>query len=307
MQSGQRSGANAPASRILQPSSFGPLLCPDCRRQIDLAGLRCACGLGFEYRDGVLRLLGRAFGRELRAFTAIFSAIRQAQGKRLLAPTAYPLLPGGPAVRGQHEWRLRRYDLALARRLLRGRGVQRILDVGAWNGWLSNRLARDGHDVTAVDYFDDPLDGLGARQFYGSDWRAIQLDITDLGVLNERYDLAIVNRCLQFAGDPAGFVAHVAERVAPGGTLLLTGLHIFRDARRKAAEVARMQQQHRERFGVELFLRPTKGYLDADDSQMLRASGFSLRPYGRLAVANARALLSPQRPLHLYAIREAID
>ncbi|MEZ4768404.1 MAG: radical SAM protein [Caldilineales bacterium] len=44
--------------------------------------------------------------------------LRAADAKRLIDPAAYPLLPDGPAVQGNHEWRLRRYDLAVITSLL---------------------------------------------------------------------------------------------------------------------------------------------------------------------------------------------
>src|SRR5437868_5658951 len=49
----------------------------------------------------------------------------------------------------------------------------RILDLGAGNGWLANRLAERGHRVIAVDLLDDPLDGLGAARHYAAAFSAL--------------------------------------------------------------------------------------------------------------------------------------
>lgn len=276
--------------------------CPACRAPLDPGAGVCAAGHSFQVEGGVLRLLAGESGRQIRAFAAITSAIRVAQG-RGLDPALFPRLPDAPELAGDHEWRLRRHDLALTTRLLGGRGPLRVLDVGAWNGWLSNRLAAQGHRVTAADYFDDERDGLGARRFYGAPgWRAVQCDLSDLPILG-RYDAVILNRCLQFAGDPAAFAALALGCVAPGGLLIATGLQLFRDPRRKAREVAELRRLHRARYGVELFLRPTKGYLDLGDGAALRRLGMSLRPYPQLWAANARALLDWGRPLHYYGVQ----
>src|SRR6267378_6158682 len=66
--------------------------------------------------------------------------------------TLFPPLDKEPRSGGRHEASVR----------------LRILDLGAGNGWLSNRLAQRGHSVTAIDLSDDPFDGLGAGRHYGS-------------------------------------------------------------------------------------------------------------------------------------------
>src|SRR4051812_41670551 len=109
-------------------------------------------GHGVKLQDGVLALMSDEFERHMRDFLPAFSQMRGADSKRLLDPIAYPQLPYGPGAAGHFEWRLRGYDLDVIQRLLHSRGPRRILDVGAWNGWLSHRLAAQGHSVTAIDY-----------------------------------------------------------------------------------------------------------------------------------------------------------
>lgn len=281
------------------------LRCPTCRAPLDQA-LACANGHRFAERQGVLRLLDAGFAAELDRFLGRLEPIRAAEGRRLLDPAAYPLLPLGSR---HHEWRLRRYDLALLRRLLRGlrpAGARlRVLDVGAWNGWLSNRLAEDGCEVTAVDYFADPHDGLGARQFYRSQWRAIQLDLLGLDALEPEYDVVVINRCLQFAPDPAAFVRQARLLLATGGLLAATGIECFADPRAKAASVRRRLAEHLARHQFDLFLRPTKGYLDRGDLGALAAAGLRCRPYPQLWLANLKARLRPARGRHLYGVAGA--
>jgi 2-polyprenyl-3-methyl-5-hydroxy-6-metoxy-1,4-benzoquinol methylase len=284
----------------------GYLLCPNCREPVDPGSLACAGGHRFACEDGVLVLLQEEFGQQLRTFTAAFGATRAAENRRLLAVSAYEALPFGQDTHGDAswrlEWRLRRYDLAVVLGLLSGRGEQRILDVGAWNGWLSHQLAARGHHVTAIDYFTDEFDGLGARKFYSTDWQAIQIDLVDLSALNQRYDVVIVNRCLQFFTDPIGYVGIARRQLAPGGLLILTGLQLFQDARAKARDVAALRAAYQERYSLEVFLRPTKGYLDFADGQRLRAEGVRLRPYPQLWLANVRSTISKTLPRHCYGV-----
>lgn len=275
-------------------------LCPTCRTPLD--DHVCANGHVFKEKDGVLALLDPAFAARLAAFCEPLGRMRADNGMQLLDPAVYQRLPATPPGHPPHEWRLRRYDLALLRRLLRHRPRQKVLDVGAWNGWLSNRLAGDGHTVTAVDYFDDEYDGLRARKFYASSWQAVQMDLLDLPALGETFDVIVLNRCVQFFPQPAAAVAQAMAQLAPGGLLILTGLELFRDPRAKAARVARMLHSHRQRYGFELFLRPTKGYLDLADKTQMETQGVEIKPYWQLLPANLKALLRPALPRHGYGV-----
>lgn len=276
-----------------------PLACPTCRRPLDEERLVCPEGHTFEQTHGVLSLLDASFAHRLHRFNATLSQYRAATGRRLLKPAVYPELPFAAALRSQFEWRLRRYDWAVTQKWV-GAQPQRVLDIGAWNGWLSHRLALMGHEVTAVDYFTDPYDGLGARQFYPTRWQAIQMDLTDLAPLPPVFHRIIINRCLAFFGDPTAYVAHVRTKLAAGGRLLLTGLAFYHDPSAKARSVAVMTQQYRQQYGMEMFLNPTKGYLDGEDQRRLAAAGVKLTPYPRLLPANLKARVRPQHPLYFY-------
>jgi 2-polyprenyl-3-methyl-5-hydroxy-6-metoxy-1,4-benzoquinol methylase len=282
------------------------LLCPNCRESVDPGSLSCSRGHRFTCEDGVLVLLQEDFGRQLRAFTAAFKATRAAENRRLLAVPSYEALPFGQAASRDAswrlEWQLRCYDLAAVLGLLGKRSGLQVLDVGAWNGWLSHQLAARGHDVTAIDYFTDEYDGLGAGKFYSTTWRAIQMDLLELPLLNRRYDVVILNRCLQFFTDPLAYVSIAKQQVASGGMLILTGLQFFRDPGAKARGVAALRRAFLERYGFELFLRPTKGYLDFIDKQRLQAQAIMLRPYPQLWLANLRSMISRTLPSHCYGV-----
>ncbi len=275
--------------------------CPECGERLLPEVWRCGRGHTFDCVDGVVRLFSRAFASEFLPFQEQFEQYRAGQGLTIGEPGAYAALPFGEATRGQFEWRLRQYDLALVRRLLAGRGGrQRVLEVGAWNGWLTHWLAGDGHEVTAVDYFADAFDGLGAMRHYGQRWLAVQMDLEDLGALPANYDVVIVNRCLQFFTDPLAATAQAQARLAAGGMLLLTGLAFMRDtagaAQRAAAFRAHLQGQ-----GISYF-KTFKGYLDFEDFAALHGAGVRLRWMQPLLLANLKSWLSGSRPRYYYGL-----
>jgi 2-polyprenyl-3-methyl-5-hydroxy-6-metoxy-1,4-benzoquinol methylase len=252
--------------------------------------------------DGVFVLVKPDFRRRLQQFNAHLEQYRTAEDKRLLDRDAYEQLPNAPAVKGNFEWRLRCYDLAVIQRLLRGRAHLRVLDVGAWNGWLSHQLAAAGHEVTAVDYFTDCFDGLGAHAFYSTTWQAVQMDLTDLSPLDQAFDVVVLNRCLQFFSDPVQYMAQAAAKVAPGGMLIATGLAFYKDPAAKARQVRTLQESYRRQYGSDLFLNPTKGYLDFGDRSRLMAGGVHFHLYRQLAPANLKSLFRPARPRYFFGL-----
>jgi SAM-dependent methyltransferase len=287
------------------------LRCPECRHFLVPADNAWLCPQGHRFgydENGVLVLLTAAFASRLAGFTATWTSIRQREGRRLLEPAVYPWLPAASAVAADPQWRWRCRDWALVRRLLPPRPSLTLLEVGAWNGWLSHRLAAQGHTVVAVDYFADPYDGLGAIRHYptGSDgrprWQAIQMDLLDLGVLADTFDGVILNRCLQFQPDPLAFVRMARNRVKPGGFLLALGLEGFRYPEDGRTRVEAERRRYREAYGFELFLRPTRGYLDREDLAAFRALGMRLYPYRFWLPAGVWWRLRPHRPWPAYGL-----
>jgi SAM-dependent methyltransferase len=260
----------------------------------------CANQHQFHVQDGVLSLLTDEFRQRLGTFLAGFEPLRQAEGRRLTDTAVYPLLPCAPPLQTNHEWRLRCYDLEVIHQLLTARPNQHVLEIGAWNGWLSYHLTLAGHEVTAVDYFTDEYDGLRAKKHYPADWQTIQINLTDLSVLDCQFELVILNRCLPFFADPVAYALAAREKVAPGGLLVLTGLAFFQDASAKAASVA-ANRRHLQANGLDYFT-PMKGYLDFTDREKLQATGMTLRPYPQLWRANLKARFQKSAPRYEYAL-----
>lgn len=258
---------------------------------------------------GVIRLLPADLAARVAELESCVAIWRAEQGRSALPRAALRLLPEGDAVADDHEWRLRRADLALVRQLLAGRapahhGTQlRILDIGAWNGWLSARLAADGHAATALDLFAGP-DALGARHHLPGVWRAVQADPLDPAVLGERFDIVILDRCLAFQPDPVAAVASATGVLDPGGLLVVTGIAVHADPELVALRLEAERVAFRARFGMDLLLRPAAGVLTADALGALHAAGLALRDHPFLRIANLRARVDANRPRHRYGTLE---
>jgi len=95
-----------------------------------------------------------------------------------------------------------------------------ILDVGAGTGRVALELARDGHDVTALDRESELLDALTAR---AGELR-IATVVADAGelALERRFGLVIVPmQTVQLLPDRSAFLAAAHRHLLPGGLLAL--------------------------------------------------------------------------------------
>jgi 2-polyprenyl-3-methyl-5-hydroxy-6-metoxy-1,4-benzoquinol methylase len=268
------------------------LLCPECHQPLDPTLLVCPNAHQFSVRDGVLVLLAEIFAAELQVFSATLRQMRTDTSKRLSAPAIYDQLPCALSMQQYKEWRTRCRDLQLVKRLItnhfgpRGTVSLKILDVGAYNGWLSHNLARLGHEVTGIEYFRDPFDGLGARQFHTAVWYPIQMDLLDLSLLDQMYEVVIMNHGLCFFPNPVSYVEQLLKKVAPGGLFVAIGLQFWRNPRKRQEQIAARQRAYLQRYGRQMLLRPAPGYLDSQDKARMAHLGLTFHSYPHTRVHN---------------------
>ena len=234
--------------------------------------------------------------KRLDEFLRQYEAVRASETRSLHPIADYRALPFGKHVHDEFEWEFRQYSLRAIERLLRGRIDRSTLEIGPWNGWLSNRLVEMGCEVLAVDYFSDDMDGLRAQRHYLNRWRTLQMDIGELDFRDRSFDVVIVNHCLQFFANPASYIERLKSLLRDNGLLILSGLTFYRDASRKQLAVQSFRERFMDLYGFEVFFAPTKGYLDGDDCRSLLTHGITLRPHMAMLPRNALALLRPSRP-----------
>jgi 2-polyprenyl-6-hydroxyphenyl methylase/3-demethylubiquinone-9 3-methyltransferase len=94
------------------------------------------------------------------------------------------------------------------------------LDVGCGAGLLAEPLARLGASVTAVDAAPELIDAAKAH----AAGQGLQIDYRAVGVeeLEGEYDLVTALEVIEHVADPQGFVTSLAQRLAPGGLLILS-------------------------------------------------------------------------------------
>jgi SAM-dependent methyltransferase len=103
----------------------------------------------------------------------------------------------------------------------------RVLDIGAGNGWLSNRLAERGHALAAVDLQTNPTDGLGAYVHYSTSFLKVQAEADHLPFLPGTIDLVIYNASFHYSEDYGKTLAAALQVLAPRGQIVILDTPLY--------------------------------------------------------------------------------
>lgn len=207
---------------------------------------------------------GRAAASD--AFLAQYRRVRSDEGRCARSACYYRALPLIEASDPHAaEWRIRQesYRTLLSARtgVLSPRSWLRVLDLGAGNGWLSNRLASLGHAPVAVDLLDDDADGLRTRRLYEHAFVAVRADFDALPFVSRQFDLVILNASLHYSQDPERTLGEAARVVAGGGALVVMDSPMFECH----VDGELMVQEQLKRIagdsGVSAAVRPGVGFL----------------------------------------------
>ena len=212
------------------------------------------------------------------AFNQEYETVRRAEG-RAGRPEFYQALPFQDlSGRRRADWRIR----AASYRALMGRIVQPmerhlgralvILDLGAGNGWLSNRLAQRGHALGAVDLLTNDWDGLGAYIHYTTAFEPIQAEFEALPVGSGEVDLAIFNASLHYA---AGYEAALGEAIRTlksMGEIVILDSPLYRDETSGRQMVAEREADFNRRFGFPSNALPSENFLTEERLAALSGS-----------------------------------
>lgn len=195
---------------------------------------------------------------DLTGFAAEYARHRAAEGRGHAGDElmALPYLRTGPLAR---QWgvRVRSFE-ALMRDVVQPLTVRQgrplaVLDLGAGNGWLSWRLAREGHSAIALDIREDEVDGLGAAHALAARsagrMRLCPGSFDAIPLASASVDLAVFNAALHYALDLSTVLAEAARVVRPGGRLAIVDSPFYAREADGLAMVAEKKAGAAQRFG----------------------------------------------------------
>ena len=249
------------------------LRCPACGAPAGALDsiARCTCGFAFEVREGIVGALAPERAAYYARFLEEYGAIRKQEGRGSGDPEFYLALPYRDRTgRNSGQWRMRARSFDyFAARVLPGLAAGRrldILDLGAGNGWMSYRLALEGHRPVAVDISTDAQDGLGAARHYVADGRArfprFQAELERLPFEEGQFDLAVFNSSFHYATSYDRVLEEARRCSKRSGAVVILDTPIYR----RFEHGARMREErHRDfaaRYGFRSDSVPSMEFLD---------------------------------------------
>ncbi len=218
-----------------------PSACPACRAplvRVDDNRFDCrADATRFEREDGIWRMLTVEAAAATEGFLAGYRTVRQAEAWGQDNGAYFQALPFRDTS-GHHAeiWRIRAQSFrTVLRRVVQplrttNRSALRILDLGAGNGWLANRLANQGNQVAALDLDDDSRDGLGTHRHYGNPlpFLPVQASFDHLPYAEGSVDLVIFNGALHYSTDYRTTLREAQRVLTTSGRIVILDSPFYR-------------------------------------------------------------------------------
>ncbi|WP_284653711.1 class I SAM-dependent methyltransferase [Flavobacterium terrisoli] len=240
------------------------------------------------------------FGIYLQNYLTVFEQHRKEIG---LIPTEkdWKQLPFGPFA-NTSDWKWRRQSLAIFQNLTKHRAFNCSLEIGPWNGWLTKFLAEKSKTVIAADYFVCPFDGIGNIQTLVDNIVAIQCNVDTIKTdfKPQSFDLIVLNHNLAYMNNPVDYIQQLIPLLKPGGMIISLGNAFLKTPEKKISANDFLAKQFYNRYGMDLYIQPVKGYLDFEDIQQLENSGFEIEVYKDKYWQNLYSKLNPAAPFYTY-------
>jgi ubiquinone/menaquinone biosynthesis C-methylase UbiE len=235
-------------------------ICPRCRTKLErTTPERFTCpqdGLEFWNLDGIWRFLLPESEAHYARFIRDYETIRHAEGRGSTSEKYYRALPFKD-LSGHHkaDWRIRARSFnVLVNKVLTPlqnplERSLKILDLGAGNGWLSNRLAAQGDRVFAVDLLINDLDGLGAWKYYEHTFTPVQAEFNHLPIADRFADAVIFNASFHYAENYSESLQEALRVLSVQGRVVIMDSPVYRRGESGKQMVQEREEQFKAKYG----------------------------------------------------------
>ncbi|MBK8902031.1 MAG: methyltransferase domain-containing protein [Anaerolineaceae bacterium] len=264
--------------------------CPVCRGPLEwetAEAVRCPVdGLTFACEAGIWRFLPPERAAALAQFRQEYETVRRSEGRGSEDSAFYQALPfvgkdrtqintdstdfTGRSLRASRlksgwEERARSFGVLIGRvvRPLEQRLKRplHILDLGAGNGWLANRLAARGHVVAAVDLGVNDWDGLGVRRHYETEFVCLQAEFDQLPLDAGQADLVIFNAAFHYSVDYVVTLREARRVLRPGGQVVVLDTAVYQHPSSGQQMVAEREATFLQQLGFASNTLPSENFL----------------------------------------------
>lgn len=241
-------------------------ICPRCRAALENTApdeLRCLQdGLTFRCVDGIWRFLLPERESHFARFIADYETVRRFEGRGGGDASYYRALPFQDlSGRFSADWRIRAASFRALERLLSPLPPACIVDMGAGNGWLSNRLAARGHEVLAVDLLVNAEDGLGAWRNYDNRFTPLQAEFTRLPLPDSAASIVVFNASFHYSESYEETLTEALRVLTSRGKILVMDSPVYHDPESGERMAAERRQQFLARYGFASDSLQSENYL----------------------------------------------
>jgi SAM-dependent methyltransferase len=222
------------------------LCCPNCGSSIgDLldqpTALTCPrCKMNLPCLRGVWQTLSPEGEEHFARFVEEYQCIRASEGRGSSSDDYYLALPYRDLTgRNSWQWAIRaRTFRYIERKILPSiitlaRPALRILDLGAGNGWMSYRLAKQGHAPIAVDLMTNDQDGLEAAEHYRQSLPSLfprfRAELDNLPFADSQFDLVIFNASFHYSENYENTIAEALRCARENGSVIIADTPWYSD------------------------------------------------------------------------------
>ncbi len=235
-------------------------VCPRCQTALERSTPdRATCpqdGLEFQKVDGIWRFLLPESEAHYARFIADYESVRRSEERGSTSANYYRALPFKD-LNGhyQADWAIRAHSFnVLVKNVLTRlqnplERSLKILDLGAGNGWLSNRLSAQGDRVIAVDLLVNEQDGLGAWKYYEHTFIPIQAEFNHLPIMGHFADAVIFNASFHYSEDYSKTLREALRVLSTEGLIVIMDSPLYRNPISGERMVEERETQFKKKYG----------------------------------------------------------
>ncbi|MFN8381933.1 MAG: class I SAM-dependent methyltransferase [Anaerolineales bacterium] len=239
-------------------------ICPRCREDLQkISELELFCArdnLTFKQENGIWRFLLPERETHYARFISDYETVRRSEGRFSPDSSYYHALPfKDTSGKFPTDWRIRAASFRALQKILTAEST--ILDVGAGNGWLSNRLSLSGYNVCAVDLLLNPEDGLGAWSHYQSQFSKVQSEFVKLPFPDKSVSTVIFNASFHYSEGYKETLVESLRVLALNGKIIIIDSPVYHNADSGEQMVAERKSAFLSRYGFASDSLKSENYL----------------------------------------------
>lgn len=224
--------------------------------------------LSFQQVDGIWRFLLPERETHYAQFIKDYETIRSLEGRQSKEPSYYRSLPfKDTSGRFSTDWRIRAASYQFLERMTPARST--VIDLGAGNGWLSNRLAAAGHEVYAVDLLVNEEDGLGAWKFYQNKFSPIQAEFSKLPFADGFASQLIFNASFHYSENYEEVLKEALRVTQVDGRIIIMDSPVYHHAESGEKMVEERKAAFLLKYGFASDSLDSKNYITHDQMKTL--------------------------------------